>query len=167
MRKIIVIIFILLFLYTFKNDEYNITEDSIRFRVIANSNSPKDIEMKEKVVERLSKNIFIDGNKEQIEDNIYNNLKSIEDEIDLLFRKNNYKQVFNISYGLNEIPQKKYRGKVYKKGIYKSLIIEIGEGKGNNYFCILYPSLCLKDYEESKENKEVKFKIIEIIKKVF
>ena len=167
MKKIVLIVLIITLLYFLNMDEYNITEDSIRFRVIANSNSIKDIEMKEKVVKELSNIIFIDSNsKEEIKDNIYNNLNNIENKINDLFKKNKYNKSFNISYGLNEFPKKKYKGKIYKEGLYESLVIEIGKGKGKNYFCILYPSLCIKDYENNYEEKEYKFKITEIIKRV-
>ena len=168
MKKAVLILLVIISMYLISRDEYNITEDSIRFRVIANSNSVYDIAMKEKVVKEISNILFVKTNtKEETEANIYNNIKNIEDKIDLLFKKNNYDKSYNISYGLNNFPEKTYRGKKYEKGLYKSLVIEIGEGKGNNYFCILYPSLCMLDYEEKEEKSNYKFKIIEVIKNVF
>ena len=168
MKKIIILVLIVL-MYLFYYKEYNIFDDSIRFRVIANSNSMEDTIMKEKVVDELSTIIFKNNDSiTDAENNIYNNLKNIEDKIEKLFIKNNYNKSFNISYGLNKIPQKIYRGKKYKEGLYKSLVIEIGDGKGNNYFCILYPSLCLLDYENKEDNnKKYSFKIVDVIKDVF
>ena len=165
MKKTLFICIILLLLYLINYKEYNIGEDSIRFRVIANSNSSKDILMKEKTVKELSTILFKDLNYDQTNENIYNNLKNIEDKINILFKNNNYNKDFNISYGLNEFPEKKYKGKTYKKGIYKSLVVRIGESKGNNYFCILYPSLCTIEDIDNKEN--FKFKIFELIKDIF
>ncbi|MBR4178071.1 MAG: stage II sporulation protein R [Bacilli bacterium] len=169
MKKVITIILIIMFMYIYHYDEYNITDDSIRFRVIANSNSSRDIIMKEKVVEELSNNIFkYNLSKEETEENIYKNLNNIENKINNLFKNNNYDMNYNIMYGMNYFPKKIYRGKKYNKGLYKSLVIEIGEAKGNNYFCILYPSLCVLDYEEkTKENKEIRFRLIENIKNFF
>lgn len=179
MKKLILILSIILFIIFMNNNEYNVEEDSIRFRVIANSNSAKDIIMKEKVVNELSNMLF---DKERTFDetnkNIYSNLKKIENKIDTLFEKNNYNKIYNISYGLNEFPKKEYRGKTYPAGTYKSLVIEIGEAKGNNYFCILYPSLCMLDYKETNEsyenekinenkNIEYKFKIVDLFKNMF
>ena len=165
MKKTLFICIILLLLYLINYKEYNIGEDSIRFRVIANSNSSKDILMKEKTVKELSTILFKDLNYDQTNENIYNNLKNIEDKINILFKNNNYNKDFNISYGLNEFPEKKYKGKIYKKGLYKSLVVRIGESKGNNYFCILYPSLCTIEDIDNKEN--FKFKIFELIKDIF
>lgn len=165
MKKILLICSFILLLYLISYKEYNIGEDSIRFRVIANSNSSKDIIMKEKVVKELSPILFKDLTYKQTNENIYNNLKNIEDKINILFKKNDYHKDFNISYGLNEFPQKTYKGKTYKKGLYKSLVVRIGESKGNNYFCILYPSLCTID--DIDNNEKYKFKIVELIKDIF
>ena len=58
-------------------------------------------------------------------------------------------------------------GKEYNEGLYESLVIEIGEAKGDNYFCILYPSLCLIDYENRENNKSYGFKIVDVFKDIF
>ena len=169
MKKIMFLLLIFIFIYINNIDEYNISEDEIRFRVIANSNSSRDILMKEKVVSELSSILFIDtNNKDTIRDNIYKNLENIETKVNKIFKENNYDKNFNIVYGMNSFPDKEFMGKKYKKGEYESLVIEIGDAKGNNYFCILYPSLCMIDYQNNKEEKtEIKFKIIDVFKKLF
>ena len=167
MKKIIIIICLIFVVSLIKEKEYNIKDDSIRFRVIANSNSSRDILMKEKVVKELSSILFIKNNSsKETEKNIFDNLNNIERKIEILFKNNNYDENFNISYGLNEIPEKKYRGKKYKEGLYKSLVIEIGEGKGNNYFCILYPSLCVLDSKSVDKDNNYKSKLVEIINEI-
>ena len=167
MKKILIILLFVGLIFYMNQKDYNITEDSIRFRVIANSNSPKDILMKELVVSKISNILFINNNSvEEAENNIYNNLNKVELIIENLFNESNYDKKFNISYGLNEIPEKTFMGKKYNKGLYKSLVIEIGEAKGDNYFCILYPSLCLIDYSE-KEKTEYKYRIKDLIDKAF
>lgn len=167
MKKVIIVSFVFFIILFLNQKQYNISEDSIRFRVIANSDSAKDIMMKEIVVNELSSILFIDSsNKNEADENIYKNLNNIEQRINKIFENNNYNMNFNISYGLNEIPEKEYRGKVYPKGIYNSLVIEIGEAKGTNYFCILYPSLCMIDYQNSKK-VEYKFRIKDIVENIF
>ena len=169
MKKIILIVLIIIFSLIFYNrKDYIINEDSIRFRVIANSNNMNDIIMKEKVVSELSKYLFIKENsKEKMNNYIYKNLKNIEDSITKIFKDNNYDKSFKISFGKNEFPRKNYRGKTYEEGLYDSLVIEIGEAKGNNYFCILYPSLCVLDYEEKEEKGKINIKLFELIKNNF
>jgi len=172
MKKIIIIVCLLVFMYALNNEEYNISEDTIRFRVIANSNSKKDILMKEKVVKELSGLLFVNSSSiEDAKENIYKNLENIDKRIQKLFKNNNYNKKYNILFGLNEFPKKTFMNKTYNEGLYESLVIEIGEAKGNNYFCILYPSLCMIDYknndEENDKNGIYKSKIIEILKDLF
>lgn len=168
MKKIIIIIIVILIGYLLSIVEYNKSEDIIRFRVIANSNSREDIIMKEKVVKELSGVLFIDSqNVDDVKNNIYSNLENIDHKIDKLFKKNNYNKKYNILYGLNEFPKKVFMNKIYDGGLHESLVIEIGEGKGNNYFCILYPSLCMIDYENREENTNYKSKIMELFDNIF
>jgi stage II sporulation protein R len=113
-------------------------------------------------------NLFEDFKYDSINNtrnDIVNNIKNIENNISKLFSDNNYNKTFNIRYGLNEFPEKTYKGVKYEKGLYESLKIEIGNAKGNNYWCVLYPPLCLID--ESNEKIEYKSKIIEIFNKLF
>jgi stage II sporulation protein R len=167
MKKIFLLVGIILIIMYLGNNKYNLTKDSIRFRVIANSNSSKDILMKEKVVSELSGLLFNKSDSiYETRENIIYNLKNIEDRIEILFKNNNYNLNYNISYGMNYFPKKEYKGQVFEEGNYESIVVEIGEAKGNNYFCILYPPLCMIDYE-NKDNIKYGFKVVDIIKNLF
>ena len=72
-----------------EESEY-ISEDSIRFRVIANSNSIEDIKMKELVVADLSNVLLKNGSIESTRKNIINNISVIESRINNIFDNNNY-----------------------------------------------------------------------------
>ena len=167
MMKILIVLLLLFGLYLFSKDDSRISDDSIRFRVIANSNSEEDIKMKELVVKELSSTLFKENSLEGTRSNIISNISQIEKRIDRVFDNNNYDKTYNVIYGMNEFPEKVYNGVVYEKGLYESLVVEIGDGSGNNYWCFLYPSLCLVDYKKGEEEVEYKSKIAEIIDKLF
>lgn len=161
MKKFILISFVLFGFILFSNKDYYISaNDSIRFRVIANSNSFKDLMIKELIVKELSFYLSESSDLNSTRKNIIDNMNDIENKISEVFQKNNYDKVFNIMYGMNEFPKKEYNGIVYEEGLYESLVIEIGEAKGDNYWCFLYPSLCFID---EKNNTKYKSKIIEFI----
>ena len=61
-------------------------------------------------------------------------------------------------------PEKEYKGVKYKEGYYESWVITLGEGEGNNWWCVLFPPLCLVEAEEADE-VEYKFFIKELIDK--
>lgn len=166
MKKVIIVFLLIISFLMLDTDDSKIMKDTIRFRIIANSNASNDIIMKEKVVSELSNTLFKSSTKEETRDNIIKNVSTIENKIDKIFDANNYKETYNIVYGLNEFPEKEYNGKKYPAGLYESLVIEIGEAKGDNYWCFLYPSLCMIDYN-SKEKTEYKLKIVDLFNKLF
>ena len=54
----------------------------------------------------------------------------------------------------------------YKEGIYESIVINLGEAKGNNWWCVLFPPICMIEAKKSdKDNVEYKSKVLEIINK--
>lgn len=167
MKKIIYGILIIVMILVVSKPRYDLSGDMVRFRVIPNSNSSKDILIKEKVVNELSTLLFKDANDiNETRNNVVNNLDKINKSIDKVFSENNYNLKYKIKYGMNYFPSKEYNDIRFEAGNYESLVVEIGEAKGNNYWCILYPPLCMVDYE--KDTKiEYKSKIMEILSNLF
>lgn len=166
MKKVLIILLILISIILLNRND-DISNDIIRFRVIANSNSSKDILIKEKIVSEISDLIFVDNKSiEETRKNINNSIPTIESKIKKVFESNDYDKDFKISYGLNKFPKKEYEGIEFEEGEYESLVIEIGEAKGNNYWCMLYPPLCFVDNNE-EDNIEYKFRLLEALKKLF
>lgn len=165
---ILLVILMLLFLYNIKKDTLIIPNSAIRLRIIPNSNEPNDIYIKGKVKDYLEKNVYsITKNilsKEKASQIILNNLPKIDKDIQELFIKNQYNLPYQVNYGSNYFPQKVYKGNIYPEGYYESLVISIGEAKGDNFWCVLFPNLCLIDKQETKQKKSF-FK--ELFKKIF
>lgn len=167
MKKIIYGILIIVMILAVSKPRYDLSGDMVRFRVIPNSNSSKDILIKEQVVNELSTLLFKDANDiNETRNNVVNNLDKINNSIDKIFNENNYNLKYKVKYGMNYFPSKEYNDIRFEAGNYESLVVEIGEAKGNNYWCILYPPLCMVDYE--KDTKiEYKSKIMEILSNLF
>ena len=60
-----------------------------------------------------------------------------------------------ISVGKEEFPERNYGGEVYPAGEYTALIVELGNGEGENWWCVLFPSLCLSAVRAADESIEV------------
>ena len=99
---------------------------------------------------------------------INNNLTNLNKNLDTYLHQLNYNTTYKINFGLNYFPEKEYKGIKYKEGLYESLLITLGEGKGNNWWCVLFPPICLLEAEETETN-EVEYKsfVKEIIEKYF
>lgn len=149
MKKIIFgLVAVLISILLYKKEEFVIIpNNSIRIRVIANSNSMNDLYQK-KVV------------KNEIESYLYNLLKettSVSDARDIiesnidnvgnLIEKNGIDK-YKINYGMNYFPKKVYKGVLYQEGNYESIEVKLGEGVGKNYWCVLFPPLCLINENE-------------------
>ena len=173
-RKLILIILTIVTIYVVYNnvkaEEIVIPNTAIRLRVIPNSNNLLDQEMKAKVKEYLEANLYKNfanvNNIDEARTMINNNIPKIEEDITSIFNENNYDMNFKVKYGNNYFTKKEYKGITYEEGYYESLVVEIGEAKGDNFWCVLFPSLCLLETEETTE-VEYKLGVLELINKIF
>ena len=62
---------------------------------------------------------------------------------------NNYNLPYQINYGKNYFPEKSYKGVKYESGMYDSLVVTLGKGEGENWWCVLFPPLCLMEAQET------------------
>lgn len=170
MKKVTVILaIIMMFVMNNKNESIVIPNEAIRVRVIANSNSNYDLEAKENLrsdIEKKVYNLLTDTTSiDEARKVLTNNIKNIEIEVEENFKKQNYDNTFQVEYGLNYFPEKEFKGVIYQEGYYESLVVTIGKGEGNNWWCVLYPPLCLLDFEEETSDIEYQSFISEILNK--
>lgn len=192
--KMLLLMLICIFLYTIwstYNDQNTLSNsDFIRFHVIANSDSAEDQQLKLKVRDELlakinselvqeamayqSQEIYdergnarsgavLDLNSSR--EYLLNNLSEIEDTAEAVIRKNGYDYQAKAELGIKWIPEKTYGEVTFPAGNYEALNITIGEGKGQNWWCVLFPPLCLigaecPDDEKSKEAQEIYKEIV-------
>lgn len=172
MKKIIIVLALITIVYSVVNtkEEYVIVpKNSVRFRIIPNSNAPKDLYIKEQVktsIDGVIKEIEKSKTINEARTSIKENINLVENKVSEVFKENNYNMDFKINYGTNYFPEKIYKGVKYEAGVYESMVVKIGSGSGDNYWCVLFPPLCLMEAEET-DDVEYKFFIKEIIDKIF
>lgn len=149
MKKIIISLFIVTILVLVnKNDtKVLIPDNAIRFRIIANSNSIEDqkekIEIRNELEPIIADILNNSDSKEETKNEIDLNMNEINNVI------NKYNSNYDINYGLNYFPEKNYKGVTYKAGNYESLVVTLGDGLGDNWWCVLFPPLCLLEANET------------------
>lgn len=171
MKNTIILIIAILFFYIIighVSAEKLIPDDAIRLRVLANSNSEYDQKMKEKVRNLVQKEMYVllkdtKGSKEARE-KILLELPNIEKKVKQLLTIEEYPLSYQVHFGQNYFPEKQYKGVTYDAGMYESLLITLGKGEGDNWWCVLFPPLCLIEAEESSE-VEYKSFVVEMIEK--
>lgn len=149
MKKIIISLFIVtILLLVNKNDtKVLIPDNAIRFRIIANSNSIEDqkekIEIRNELEPIIADILNNSDSKEETKNEIDLNMNEINNVI------NKYNSNYDINYGLNYFPEKNYKKVTYKAGNYESLVVTLGDGLGDNWWCVLFPPLCLLEANEN------------------
>ena len=166
--KKLILLLILLSIYTFicafsyVNAVSSNIEDSVfRLHVIANSDSTEDQNLKyivrDKVLEyinNISKNV---SSKEDVIKMAQDNIDKIQTIAENTIKENGYNYCVKLAIGNYAFPTKTYGDISFPAGFYDALKIEIGEAKGQNWWCVMFPPLCFVDVssgivpEESKE----------------
>ena len=169
MKKIIILTCIsLLFLsINRQKSEKLIPEESIRFRIIANSNSNEDQLLKMRIVNNIKKELIHTEQLHSIKETrtyIEKRLPKIVQIVEKTLKDNKSNNTFHINYGKNFFPEKEYKNQKYKSGNYESLVIKLGKASGENFWCVLFPPLCFTDKEDNIEYKSF---IKELIDKYF
>jgi len=147
-----------------------IPDEAIRLRVIPNSDSSYDQEVKEKVSVSLQSKMYdlLKDTKgiDEARNVISSNLVSIDNTVSKVLISENYNLGYKIDYGYHYFPEKEFKGITYDDGEYESLLVTLGKGEGSNWWCVLFPPLCLLEADETdKDEVEYKFFLQEIIDK--
>lgn len=174
MKKSIIIFILIILIYILIGnviaEKDIIPDEAIRIRVIANSNSEYDQNIKIKVKDNLQSIMYkLLKNTEDIESArniIKNNINLVENDIYTLLQEEKYYLPFNVNFGLNYFPKKEFKGITYNEGYYESVVVTLGEGLGDNWWCVLFPPLCMIEAEESTDVEYTTF-VKNIIDKYF
>lgn len=126
-----------------------ISDSLIRFHVIANSDTDEDQQLKLKVRDAvLAKMTGILSESESIDDTrqlIYDHMDMMNEIAGTIIKDYGYDYKVDISLKLEQFPLKAYGDIILPPGKYEALLIEIGEAKGKNWWCVMFPPLCFVD----------------------
>ncbi len=163
MKKIIILIalFITLGFFMQESKEILIPPEAIRFRVIANSNSKEDqktkILVRNQIQKQLVKDVSEIDNLLDARHQLQSNVSQYEEIVEDTLLSNQITSTYAVRYGLHYFPEKIYKGVKYEDGYYESLVVTLGDGLGDNWWCVLFPPLCLLEAEETEETTEVEY----------
>lgn len=126
-----------------------IADEIIRFHVIANSDSEADqalkLQVKQQVVIYMEELLSGVKSKPEAEKKIKQNLSGIQQTAEQVIDEKGYNYPVQVSLSQCEFPTKSYGDMTFPPGIYEALRVEIGEAKGKNWWCVMFPPLCFVD----------------------
>lgn len=126
-----------------------IPQEAIRLRILANSDNPADQVVKRLVRDEIVKamNGWVTGPQtiEEARQTIIANMPEIERITAEVLRSRGFDYTSSAELGKVPFPTKMYGNQVYPAGDYEALRITLGEGGGQNWWCVLFPPLCFID----------------------
>ena len=127
----------------------------LRLHVLANSDNQEDQSLKLKVRDAVlegTKDLFSDcKNREQARAAIENNIPLIKEIAENTVCENGYDTRVSVSLIEEEYPTRNYESCCFPAGEYLSLKISLGDGDGQNWWCVLFPPMCLSAATDSSD----------------
>ena len=166
LKNAILLIF-LLFLYVFISAQSyvnavseNISNAVFRLHVLANSDSEEDQALKIKVRDELLKYMNSISSNCTTKEEAISIAESHKEEFQKIaentIKENGYDYSVKINIGNFYFPTKNYGDISLPAGLYDALRVEIGEAKGQNWWCVMFPSLCFIDVSSGVVDDEAK-----------
>ncbi len=125
----------------------SIPQDAIRIRILANSDSAFDQQVKQEVRDRVEDVILSWGKMPEEHDEAYrliaSRLDEIQSEADRVLAEQGAPYGAAAELGKVPFPDKIFAGETYAAGEYEALRISLGGGEGANWWCVLFPPLCI------------------------
>lgn len=175
---------LMLSMVSFEVDCQNLRDNVFRLHIIAASDSEEDQKLKLIVRDALlreSENLFLgDNDLESAKASAEENIEIITEIANNALRENGCDDTVSVSVGKSYFDTRIYDEYTLPAGTYDALKIEIGEAEGQNWWCVLFPSICVgacsnlnesasdsaANIAENGEKYVVKFKIVEIYEEI-
>ena len=135
--------------------ETDVYENVVRLHVLANSDTEEDQALKIKVRDAVLSNtkdmLSNCDSKEEAQTVIENSLSRIEEIARQTVCDNGYDYPVNVSLSYEVYPTRNYESYCFPSGEYLSLKISIGNAVGQNWWCVLFPPMCLSAAKENAD----------------
>lgn len=164
--------------FPFAASSERLPESVIRLHVVANSDSAEDQEIKLKVRDAVLKEAskWYSGAQSMEEANsvLCTHLESINEAAEKVLRENGKEAEVISTVTDMYFDTRDYGDFTLPAGKYRTLCITLGEGEGKNWWCVVFPALCLPactdapdiltetDLKAFSDKAEIKFKVVEI-----
>ena len=138
--------------------EEKIYESVVRLHVLANSDTDEDqtlkLKVRDAVIAHVSPLVIDCPTREDAANVLFGELDSINAIAEQVVLSEGYEYEVEVTLTKEEYPTRNYESMSFPSGEYLSLRVMIGEAEGQNWWCVLFPPLCLSAASESIENEE-------------
>ena len=178
-----------------QKDEEKLYDNVIRLHILANSDSEEDqslkLKVRDEILSQYSDALSQAKNIDEATVEVKALLEEITETAKDVIKNEGYEYTVKAYFDREYYPEREYENTCFPSGNYISLRIIIGEGKGQNWWCVLFPPLCLstaygdkvetddsipvgltpEQYRIITKSKDVKyvlkFKMLEVLEQIF
>ncbi|WCN38045.1 stage II sporulation protein R [Aneurinibacillus uraniidurans] len=165
-----------------------VPEQSIRLRILANSDTPEDQQLKRHVRDRVIESVKQWSSEAKNADDarviIHKHLPELQGVVNRTIQEEGYTYPASVELRATDFPTKMYGTQVFPAGQYEAVRIAIGNAEGQNWWCVLFPPLCFTDISngdtassdkaaankvdaKDKQQVEVRFFLIDWLTRLF
>ena len=147
-------------LFMLVTDRQTLKRELIRLHVVAASDSPEDqavkLQVRDAILENLQEGLSQVTDVSAAISYVESHLPAIEETANRVLELAGVPDNVRVSLDLESFPKRIYDTFSLPSGIYQSLRVMIGDGEGQNWWCVIFPELCLPETEEafSKQAEE-------------
>ena len=144
-----------------------IAKEIFRLHVVANSDTEEDqnlkLQVKTGIVDYLEEVLGEDRSLDATKEGVLTHLDEIEKTARQVMADRGYDYTVTAAVEKTYFPDKTYGDCTFPAGEYEALNVKIGEAKGHNWWCVLYPSLCFIDESHGVVSEDKKEDLKEVL----
>ena len=168
----VALLIFLVAVFGFQSNSTYDKSDFLRIHIRANSNSQIDqrvkYQVKSEVVDFLTPLLSEATTKDLAIQIINENIAGIESTADSVLKRNGFTYTSSAQIKKENFPTRQYDDVVLESGVYDALILNLGTGQGDNWWCVVYPPLCfVGGQDDGSSSISYRSKLVEIINKFF
>ncbi|WP_313755643.1 stage II sporulation protein R [Tissierella sp.] len=159
-KKLVLILSIFIFSFVYiicpsieRKVKNSFEDEIIRFHIRANSDKEEDqalkLKIRDEILKEMKEKFKYTRTLEESREVIRANMKEMKDITERVIQKEGKDYNVAITLDQDNFPTRKYGNLVLPSGEYETLLITLGEGKGQNWWCIMFPPLCFVDITHS------------------
>lgn len=128
-------------------DKQSLRENLIRLHVVADSNSICDqtakLQVRDAVIQTIQQDLQQTGSVQEAKEYLLSRLDELEQAANKTLREAGSFDTATVTLCEEEFPMRQYDTFTLPAGVYESLRVTIGSGQGQNWWCVVFPSLCV------------------------
>lgn len=157
LKKTVLFLFIFMLVFSGNPSPVNQPDTLLRLHVKAHSDAPQDqalkYQVRDTVLVVLQQHLAEAGNADTARHEIFRILPEVLEAAQKTVEAAGYHYAVTATLGTATFPTRMYGDRIYRAGEYQALQIYLGDGRGQNWWCVLFPPLCFVETRTQSQHE--------------